>query len=256
MAKITPSPLLSEITGSAGGATFKSSPQGPLMYNRPLGPTGKTSWQCLQSIALHLAALEWSGLDQDMQTYWNERARSEQLPTGAERFRGRTGRMHFMGWRVKLHHTGYYIPPTTEPSSPLYYTMTPRILLYRGGLGFQFYTTLSGEQPPFPHAAAFMSWPPDGRRKPGRTWHKIWPQYDHIGARQCVDMDQDIWNVCGIPPELRPYASGFQPQRVRPLIIFWRIHPYGQIGIAWRQPLEERPNGYYFKIPPDPPVYT
>jgi len=124
------------------------------------------------------------------------------------------------------------------------------------GLGLQYYGYPSGYVGLYPRTAAWLSWPAKGTQTAGKTWRKIWPQSGQESKTSCVDFDQVVFDTFGYPPELTSMASGYYPWSRQPMLRGYAAWPNGSIGLMPDRMLDVAPAGYYFKIPPDSPVYA
>lgn len=255
MARAIQSPLLTSISGSVGDLNF-SDRRGSLVLSSK-APTKRLNSRPLQkhSMFLRQAAQDWINLSDDMKKYWSFRAKTDVIPPGITGLRGLTGRQYYYSWRLKCLHSYAECAYDLQPSQTLYLYQGPNMDVFTPGLDFNYYGYPAGSSPPWPRSCCWLSWSPDGRKKAGRRWFKIWPIEGHETARQCVDMDSLIYQIMGYPPELRPVQSQFVTQVAKPLITHWRVWSYGLVGGCQNYPYSVSTGQYYFRIPPLTPFF-
>ena len=256
MARFTIGPLIHSIRGSIGGLTFRNDKAGGTMYERP--PSKNIVSASLQEHKqiVSQANKDWASLNQAQKQFWNEAAKLEQSLSNIRASVTTSGRLFFLGWRIRGLHAHVTYAATLQPPAPIYYYYYPRVVLFAPGLGFQYYGAPLGAIPPFPRSACWMSWSPNGSAAAGRTYKKIWPQPGHYNNVNVVDGDSLVYAALGIPPEWRPQVSGYYPQKTPVLIRHYRCYPNGRIATALDYPAWAPGNQFYFKEPPDTPVFS
>lgn len=256
MAKFVLGPLIHSIRGSIGPLTFRNDASGGRVYERP--PSKNIVSESLQEHKLIVAQAnqDWASLTTDQKKYWTEAAKLQESLGTYQPAPTTNGRLFFLGWRIRGLHAHVTYAATIQPPGVIYRYVYPRITLFAPGLGFQYYGTLFGSVPPFPRSACWLSWSPDGKQKAGRIYKKIWPQPGHYNNVNVVDGDSLIFAALGIPPEWRPQVSGYYPQTTPVLVRHYRCYPDGRITTALDYPAWAPGNQFYFKEPPDTPVYS
>ena len=255
MAKITYSALVSEISGSIGPLTFRRSNSGSVMQDRPATKRQDTQAMCLHKIYVSQANKDWANLDQDSKKFWKQAADFE-LTRGRFALRSaRNARLFYLGWRIRCLHAGASCAYDTLPPLPIFQDDYFRMVLFSPGLSVSWYNFPLGGTPPYPRCSAWISWPVNGVRRTGRRWFKFWPVAGQENKAYGVDLDSVLYDVMGYPPELTAMVSGYYPYKAIPRVRSYGVYASGQIGIMPERDIQPSGAQYYFKIPPDPPVF-
>ena len=255
MAKIEYSALISNISGSIGPLSFRKKGASSIMQSRPPTKRIDTPAMLLHRQYVQQANTDWASLSSSKKKFWKNAAIMESRRGLFAQVTSRNGRLFYLGWRLRCLHAGASCAYDTIPPLPLYSSDYFRMELFQPGLSVTWYNYQSGGTPPYPRCAAWISWPVNGTRRPGRRWFKFWPQPGHEGNAYGVDLDAVLYSVMGYPPELTALVSGYYPCSVSPRVRAYGIYADGRVGIRpeWDVPLPGA--NYYFKIPPDTPVY-
>ena len=121
MARVTPGPVISSISGSLGAATFRNDASGLVVYNRPLTTNRATPAQLNHRAIMGASAAGWTRLDADIQQAWNTLARQEQIPSFFSRGRKWTGRQLFTCFFTYAEHQYTPLPARWLPTPPVFF---------------------------------------------------------------------------------------------------------------------------------------
>lgn len=120
MATISPSPLISEISGTVGGVTFRRSRSGFSAYSYQKKPLKKSSARSAQTEYLSAAAKAWTALDEDIRNAWINLAKYEAIPPAFSRKTKWTGRELFFCFYIYARHQLTPLPRRWLPTPPLF----------------------------------------------------------------------------------------------------------------------------------------
>lgn len=215
MARVTTGPVISNIAGSAGAATFRNSAAGLVLSNRPLSTNRASPAQLEHRAIIQAAASAWSLLDADIKTAWSTLAKQETIPSFFARGRRWTGRQLFTCFFVQAETQLTPLPARWLPTPPIFWPVNSvRVLWFLP----YYYTPPDPEfpdppegwysltsvtwwrptslNPPPPHygvtdtaASVYYGYTPRNSTRPPRRWFRIVP-------------------FCG-PPRPQPTLGGF-----------------------------------------------
>lgn len=255
MAKILPSPLISQISGSVGSGTFRTSKSGTILYSTPPVKRVETVWAQEARIIQSTAAADWNNLSDDKKAWWTRAATNENALFNTAKVFSKSGRLFYIGWRTRCLHAASTVSYDTTPPYPIYQSVSIRIRLFQGILGFDFYGINWTAVPPHPRSAAWLSWPKNGTEKAGRTWWKIWPQKGYENMVHAVNMESTLFEQRGIFPEFRDMVGGYYTVRQNPKIRQYRVSISGRISIAPDTEIVNPLGVYNLVIPLRPTTY-
>lgn len=127
MARVTLSSIVSSISGSIGSSTFRNSPTGTVLYNRPMPSQRSSPAQQFNRSILRSAASAWYNLDADIKQSWSTLARQENIPTFFARGKKWTGKQLFTCFFFYAEHQFTPLPARWLPTPPIF---QPTLVLF------------------------------------------------------------------------------------------------------------------------------
>ena len=150
MARVTYSPIVSNISGSVGSCTFRNDRGGGILYNRPLPSRRASESQLYHRSLIKASAAAWVALDEDIRRSWVTFAESEQIPSFFSRGRRWRGKDLFTCFFLYAEHQLTPLPARWLPTPPLFFN-APYITWL---IGYPW------TPPDYKTACLFMAWNP------------------------------------------------------------------------------------------------
>jgi hypothetical protein len=121
MAKVTPGPIISNISGSVGSATFRNDKSGLVLYQKPVPTTKRSDHQMYVRSSFKRTASAWRALDDDIRLAWTTFSKSEPVPSFFSRGRKWSGRQLFSCFFQHAEAQNTPLPARWLPTPPLFF---------------------------------------------------------------------------------------------------------------------------------------